>query len=359
MEPIRETYYRIVSPLFVPTILLLTITILTACLTRRKILFLAPYRTESLHTKTMYTKVNPLADIILNTSGYTEPTLHFTLTYPDNSLFLYTHQNSRPEVVKLPKIPIDLCPHREQEYLSQLVKFNLNYMEENKYSNENKKLFDIKDIDIDNRLQNALLHEINEKLEHTSGESSKIYLDSEEYLSQIKNEDIIEEIKSHTVSEFQLSIEDVRSKLMRHIENIERPVYDSTIGEIKSNTISESHLSIEDIRSKLMRHIRNIERSFYDSDIDVGTIVNNDKEPKEPEKIDENCNITTSKKRSYNKRKAQREKVNKTENIHSNAVSNNRCVKKYKKTGIGDATSNLPSTNKRYNLRSSKQETGK
>lgn len=288
-------------------------------------MFLAPYRTESLATKTIYTKVNLLTDIILNTSGYTEPTLHFTLKYPDNSLFLYTYKNSNPDIIKLPKLPTDLCPLKKQEYLSQLVKSNLNYIDD-KESKENMGLFDIKHIgnvdDIDVGLRNVPLH----SKEDTSGKVIKVYLNSEEYLTQIKNENIVEEIKSHTVAERQLTLEIIRSKLKRHIKNIERPIYESAI-EIQ---------------------------------YDLSSVVNKETSLEQTEKIEDvNRIIPKSRKRCYNTRSAQKENENETENIDKNAVNKETSMKRSKKTGIGDANNNIGTFTKRYNLRSAKQETGK
>lgn len=187
-----------------------------------------------------------MTQILVNTSAYIEPTLHLTIKYPDNQLFLYTYSDTYPKVTNLPKIPRGFCQHYEEDYLSKLIKENFSYMEYStpKYKkDENKDLINLEIIDTQ-VVQNVKKFE--PITEESFDKQLKTYLDTKEYLCQVNNKHLIEEIKHHTVQERQMTIESIRKQLKQHIKNIYTPIYE---GEIKTETGEEIENKNNDYRN--------------------------------------------------------------------------------------------------------------
>lgn len=145
-----------------------------------------------------------------NTKGYVEPTLYLTIKYPDNQLFLYSYKNIYPEVIKLPKLPDDICSHKEGEYVSKLMKEYRQCMDISNYGEQEVKTV-IKEEDYDDSDSNNLFHRQEPELEGINSSERKIYLNSK----------LIREIKQHTLTERQVTLENNQKQLMLHLQNIE------------------------------------------------------------------------------------------------------------------------------------------
>lgn len=192
------------------------------------IYFLAPYQTESSNPREKYSNVNTLTQIIQNTSAYTEPTLHMTIKYPDDQLFLYTYKDIYPDVTYLPKVPGEFCQHQKGEYLSKLVKDSFNYSDYLMLTYKKEEIKEYLDSDMIDSY-NIRNNGFEPNSQNTVKEERKTYLDSKEYLSQVNNKSLVDEIKHHTVKDRHLTIENIRKQLSQHIKNIETPFFKSDV----------------------------------------------------------------------------------------------------------------------------------
>lgn len=151
-----------------------------------------------------------------------------TIKYPDDQLFLYTYNDIYPDVTNLPKVPGELCQHQKDEYLSKIVKDSYNYSDYLMLTYKKEEIKEDMDSDV-NDSYSMRNDEFDPNSQGTIKEEPKTYLDSMEYLSQVNNESLVDEIKHHTVKERQLTIENIRKQLSQHIKNIEMSFYKSNV----------------------------------------------------------------------------------------------------------------------------------
>lgn len=141
--------------------------------------------------------------------------------YPDNELFLYRYNDVEAEVVQLPKIPLNICSHKEVKYISDLI-------------NDKKPPREISEIEdgfFDRNFENP--HKVELPLEVPKDEIEEevekpdVFLNSKKYLSDIKNKALIENVKNHTITERAESFEEIKKQLMQHLKNVAIPIYRS------------------------------------------------------------------------------------------------------------------------------------